>query len=116
MTAARAISIFVGVVLSVVLQAVPPVEKWWAKKQGKVLILLALHLGGAALIWLLDCQADLGTGVELVCNWEGLQDMLMTGGYGFVSNQTTYGLTNYAAPALERQVRALRVKISSWTK
>lgn len=91
----QAISIIVGIILSIVLQAVPRVEKWWSRKQWKVLILLALHVGGGLILWLLDCEAGVGTGVEVTCNWEGLLNSGWTGLMGFISNQTTYGLTNY---------------------
>ena len=108
LSAEQAISIVVGALLSVVLQAIPPVERWWGKKQGKTLILIGVHLFGAFLLWALDCRAGVSTGVELVCNWEGLRELFVVAGYSFVSNQVTYGLTNYT-PQGREAIRGLRV-------
>jgi len=102
MNAQQAISIFVGAALSVILQAIPPVKAYWERQVGKTLILLTLHLGGALLLWLLDCRAGVSTYVTMTCNYEGFLNMAWNGTLAFTSNQATYGLTNYAAPAAYR--------------
>ena len=105
----QAISIIVGVVLSLVLQSVPPVKRMWERQPGKVLILLLVHIGGAVTLWLLDCKANINTGVTgIVCNWEGLGQMGWAGTLGFVGNQVTYGLQSYAVPPVRDYIQKVR--------
>lgn len=108
MTAEQAISMIVGAVLSIVLQTVPKVKNWWTDQRGKVIILIALHIGSAVILWVIDCVLGINTGIYMICNWEGLGKMGWTGTLGFISNQTTYGLSEYGVPAAKTGIQKAR--------
>jgi len=92
----QALSIIVGVVLSITLQAIPPINRLWGKTPGKVLILILIHIGGAIALWFLECRTTITTGViDIICNWEGFLEMAWVGTLGLISNQSAYGLQKY---------------------
>lgn len=107
----QALSAFTGAALSVLLQTVPPLHRWWSKRRGKVLILLCLHIGGAVGLWLLRCKAGLQIQLPITCTYTGLAEIGWTGTMGFVGNQTAYGLGQYGVPAAKGLATRVRARI-----
>lgn len=116
MSAQQAISAFVGAALSILLQTVPHLKQWWADQRGKVLILLTLHVGGAVGLWLVACKLGISTGLPIACNLQGLANLGWTGTMGFVGNQATYGLTEYAVPTVKSRLQAMRLHAHAQSK
>lgn len=106
MTTQDAISSVVGVLVSLFLH-IPLVRRWWNKKRGKVLLLLGFHIGSALAIWAIACLVGIDTGLVVECNTNGLARLGWTGTLGFVSNQATYGLTEYGIPAAQQAYRRI---------
>lgn len=108
----EAIGFAAGIITSLIIELLPPVQKLWANNRFKVLTLLGIHIGAAAAAWALSCLLHFNLGFAVACDYHGFVQLAWTGIVAFASSQVTYqGVTQRLPQTKARKLMAARERI-----